>query len=93
MKPATDITYHFWKSIEPWSVEEKEACEFASKSGKVLQVSNTPKHIGQLNVQLLYYVPGPSEPLNCKHFKGTNSNWRKMLDEVSVWMNNSLYPA
>jgi hypothetical protein len=36
MKSARDITYHFWKSIEPWSVEESEACEFASKHGKVL---------------------------------------------------------
>ncbi len=91
MKPASQITYHFWKSIEPWSKEEGEACQFASKHGKVLQVSNTPKHIGQVNVQLLYYVPGQSEPLNYKHFKGFHG-WNKLVSEAVEWMNNHLYP-
>ena len=53
-----EIKYHLVSSVQDWDEQYKTALEpIAAARADVVALTHTPRNLGQINIQILWYLP------------------------------------
>jgi len=80
MTSLASLQYHIIRNTAPWEEHFEEAMKLASSRCEVVALTHTPRNLGQMNVQILWYLTSnASFSTKVKHITNEFADWETLL--------------
>ncbi len=91
--PLDNLTFSFIKNMDEWDENISSACKTASSGCEVIAITHTPKSIGRLNVQILWFQRCPtSVVIHAKSVDDKAGNIESVMNEQIEYLNANVAP-
>lgn len=87
------LQYHLIKNTVEWDKQYQEFREILAHNCEVVALTHTPRNIGQINIQILFYLPtGGRSDYTAKHFQTKGQDLSLVLDQAMLYLNTFIQP-
>ena len=86
-----DLKFQQFNHQRSWKDLIKDA-DYQSGGKELVHIIQTPKNIGQANVQLMWYTNKKRNDVTFKVLRRDNGNWHELIDDVKDWLNQYIPP-
>ena len=93
MASLENITFDVIRDLNPWEDSLNSASSLSSSSCEVVAITHTARNIGQINVQILFYVPSSVSQTHGYKLITNTSSMESIKKETSAFMNTYLVPS
>lgn len=93
MTPLNDIKYELLKNVVDWKEQYLEIQgKVLGQRVEVLALTHTARNIGQINIQILWYIPSKNHnDYTCKHFTSLG-DLNGLLNQALLYCNTFVAP-
>lgn len=93
MTSLAHMKFHIVRNTAPWEEQFEDATKLASSRCEVIALTHTPRNLGQMNVQILWYLPSTaSYSFKIKHITNEFANWDTLLEDTVKYLNTYIAP-
>lgn len=93
MTSLNDLKFHLIRNTEHWDEQLLEARAIANHKAEVVALSHTPRSLGQMNVQILWYLPNANNTTyKVKHFSAKDESFVELIKESLDYLNLYIAP-
>jgi hypothetical protein len=79
MTSLEELQYHIIRNIDDWDSQHEEVLKKVAHKSEVVALTHTAKNIGQINVQIVWYLPSTeSHALRYKRLESTK-DWPSLI--------------
>lgn len=93
--PLSGLQYHLIKNTVDWDVQYQEFTQILAQPCEVVALTHTARNIGQINIQILFYLPGRGgrNTYTAKHFETKGQDDISLvLDQALLYVNTYVTP-
>jgi alkyl sulfatase BDS1-like metallo-beta-lactamase superfamily hydrolase len=93
MQSLKNLKFHVVRNTEPWEDQITDALRLAGSHNEIVALTHTPRNLGQMNVQIMWYLPSSQgHTYKTHHVRNEFADWDTLLDDTVSYLNKYIAP-
>ena len=91
--PLENLQFHIFDNTQGWEALADEAEDFAAKGTNMVSLTHTPKGVGQLCNQVMWFTREQGQgPYNITAFSDRSGDLKSLIEKTRSWLNKFIAP-